>query len=198
MRSVGSLFRKKKHLEFLSQRKQVILWMSLVQTVSKAWGWHNLDGISFAFSSIVNAYIRPVPVLKNLRSKGFSTLKCMVRNCGPQILNLSIGSKMLESASMLEQMKPSRSGVCIASYESPNLEAFSLHVLRKNNCLELAAKFPEKHYVFPMDKFGGEDLSHEAAESGLKLAGDFRTQPSLGSVSVPVPVWYEPVFQVKV
>jgi hypothetical protein len=41
---------------------------------------------------------------------------------------------------------------CITSYESPNLEAFSLRVLQKNNCLELAAKVPEKPYVSPMAK----------------------------------------------
>ena len=41
---------------------------------------------------------------------------------------------------------------CITSYESPNLEAFSLRVLQKNSCLELAAKVPEKPYVSPMAK----------------------------------------------
>nr|XP_029152987.1 uncharacterized protein LOC112791212 isoform X2 [Arachis hypogaea] len=56
----------------------------VVQTVSEAWDRHSSDDIRFCLLVLINAYIRPVPVLKNLRAKGFSTLKCMLRNCGRQ------------------------------------------------------------------------------------------------------------------
>ncbi|PPR98733.1 hypothetical protein GOBAR_AA21929 [Gossypium barbadense] len=105
---------------------------------------------------------------------------------------------------------------CIASFESPKLEAFSLCVLQKNNCLDLDAKIPEKPYVQPMLKFRGKDLCHETAEdlfvgwmgsldwswrvvAGQNPAYDqfpcqyqlFYRGKAKGSF------WYEPVFQVK-
>ncbi|KAH7861168.1 hypothetical protein Vadar_022506 [Vaccinium darrowii] len=105
---------------------------------------------------------------------------------------------------------------CIASYESPNLEEFSLCVLQKHNCLELDAKIPTKPHVPPMVKFRGEDLCHETAEdlfvgwlgsldwswrvvAGQNPAYDqfpcqyqlFYRGKAKGSF------WYEPVFQVR-
>ncbi|KAG6767236.1 hypothetical protein POTOM_028429 [Populus tomentosa] len=65
----------------ISQSEKTSDSMDVVQTVSKAWDSHNLDDIRFCFLVIINAYIRPVPILKNLRSKGFSTLNCMKNNC---------------------------------------------------------------------------------------------------------------------
>ncbi|KAK6922908.1 VDE lipocalin domain [Dillenia turbinata] len=191
----------------------------VVRTVSEAWDRHNSDDVRFCLLVIIDAYIRPVPILKNLRSKGFSTLKCMVTNCGPQILNCLLDPtcrkalQCLNNCSPVDQVCNYR---CIASYESPNLEAFSLCVLQKNNCLELDAEIPQKPYVSPMTKFRGEDLSHETAEdlfvgwlgtlnwswrvvAGQNPAYDqfpcqyqlFYRGKAKGSF------WYEPIFQVK-
>ncbi|KAK9272873.1 hypothetical protein L1049_003252 [Liquidambar formosana] len=141
--------------------------VEVVQTISEAWGRHNSDDIRFCLLIIINAFIKPIPILKNLRAKGFSTLSCMVKNCGPQILNCLLDPKCRKALQCLNQCSPVDQVCnyrCIASYESPNLEAFSLCVLQKNNCLELDAKIPEKPYVPTMIKFRGEDLSHESAE----------------------------------
>ncbi|VVA31561.1 PREDICTED: violaxanthin [Prunus dulcis] len=193
--------------------------VEVVQTVSQAWDRHNTDDIRFCLLVIINAYIRPVPILKNLRSKGLSTLSCMVKNCGPQILNCLLDPNCRKALQCLNQCSPVDQVCnyrCIASYESPNLEAFSLCVLQKNNCLGLDAKIPDKPYVPPMVKFQGKDLCHETAEdlfvgwlgslnwswrvvAGQNPAYDqfpcqyqlFYRGKARGSF------WYEPVFQVR-
>ncbi|XP_057972147.1 violaxanthin de-epoxidase, chloroplastic [Malania oleifera] len=203
----------------ISQSKEINKSREVVQTISEAWDRHNSDDIRFCLLVIINACIRPVSMLKNLRSKGFSTLNCMVRNCGPQILNCILDPNCRKALQCLNQCSPVDQVCnyqCIASYESPNLEAFSLCVLQKNNCLELDATIPEKPYVLPMVKFRGEDLCHETAEdlfvgwlgsrdwswrvvAGQNPAYDqfpcqyqlFYRGKAKGSF------WYEPVFKVR-
>ncbi|EXB24802.1 hypothetical protein L484_005181 [Morus notabilis] len=203
----------------ISQSKKSNHTVEVVKTVSEAWERHNSDDIRFCILVIVNAYIRPVPILKNLRSKGFSTLNCMVKNCGTQILNCLLDPNCRKALQCLNKCSPVDQVCnyrCIASYESPSLEAFSLCVLQKNNCLELDAKIPEKPCVPPMVKFQDKDLCHEAAEdvfvgwlggldwswrvvAGQNPAYDqfpcqyqlFYRGKAKGSF------WYEPVFQVK-
>ncbi|KAL6225329.1 hypothetical protein ACLB2K_004179 [Fragaria x ananassa] len=193
--------------------------MEVVQTVSQAWERHNSDDIRFCLLVIINGYIRPVPSLQNLRSKGLSTLSCMVKNCGPQILNCLLDPNCRKALQCLNECSPVDQVCnyrCIASYESPVLEAFSLCVLQKHNCLGLDAKIPDKPYVPPMVKFRGKDLCHESAEdlfvgwlgnldwswrvvAGQNPAYDqfpcqyqlFYRGKAKGSF------WYEPVFQVK-
>ncbi|KAM5577535.1 hypothetical protein ABKV19_008064 [Rosa sericea] len=193
--------------------------MEVVQTVSQAWERHNSDDIRFCLLVIINGYIRPVPILQNLRSKGLSTLSCMVKNCGPQILNCLLDPNCRKALQCLNECSPVDQVCnyrCIASYESPVLEAFSLCVLQKHNCLGLDAKIPDKPYVPPMVKFQGKDLCHETAEdlfvgwlgsldwswrvvAGQNPAYDqfpcqyqlFYRGKAKGSF------WYEPVFQVK-
>ncbi|KFK32859.1 hypothetical protein AALP_AA6G296200 [Arabis alpina] len=191
----------------------------VVKTVGDAWERRNSDDIRFCLLVIINAYIRPVPVLQNLRSKGFSTLSCMVKNCGPQILNCLLDPNCRKALQCLNQCSPVDqvcSYRCIASYESPHFEAFSLCVLQKHNCLGLDAKIPEKPYVPPMTTFRGKELCHETAEdlfvgwlgdldwswrvvAGQNPAYDqFPCQYQLfyrgkGKSSF----WYEPVFQVR-
>lgn len=204
---------------FWGQSKKSNQTVEVVKTVSEAWERHNSDDIRFCILVIINAYIRPVPVLKNLRSKGFSTLNCMVKNCGSQILNCLLDPNCRKALQCLNNCSPVDQVCnyrCIASYESPNLQAFSLCVLQKNNCLGLDAKIPERPYIPPMAKFRGEDLSHEVAEdvfvgwlggldwswrvvAGQNPAYDqfpcqyqlFYRGKAKGSF------WYEPVFQVK-
>lgn len=149
------------------ESKQTKETSDVIETISEAWMRHNFDDIRFSLLVVINAYIRPVPILKNLRSKGFSTLNCMVKNCGPQILNCLLDPYCRKALQCLDQCSPVDQVCnyrCIASYESPNLEAFSLCVLQKNNCLELDATIPEKPYIPPMVKFRGENICHESAE----------------------------------
>ncbi|KAJ0601699.1 putative violaxanthin de-epoxidase [Helianthus annuus] len=191
----------------------------LAETISEAWVRNNSDDIRFCLLIIINAYIKPVPVLKNLRAQGFSTLNCMVKNCGRQVLNCLLDPNCRKALQCLNQCSPVDQVCnyqCIASYESPILEEFSLCVLQKHNCLDLDAKIPEKPCVPPMVNFRGQVLSHEIAEdlfigwlgnlewSWRVIAGQnpaydqFPCQNQLfyrgkarGSF------WYEPVFQVK-
>ncbi|XP_043719171.1 violaxanthin de-epoxidase, chloroplastic [Telopea speciosissima] len=212
----GNIFSK---LAGFVQGKNSDKSVEVVQTVSEAWDRHSSDDIRFCILVIINTYIRPVPILQNLRSKGLSTLNCMVQNCGPQILNCLLDPNCRNALQCLNRCSPVDQVCnyrCIASYESPQLEAFSLCVLQKNNCLELDAKIPDKPYVPPMVQFRGESLCHEAAEdlfvgwlgnldwswrvvAGQNPAYDqfpcqyqlFYRGKAKGSF------WYEPVFQVQ-
>ncbi|KAK9290608.1 hypothetical protein L1049_008779 [Liquidambar formosana] len=142
----------------ISQSEKTNESVEVVQTISEAWDLHNSDDIRFCLLIITNAYIKLVPILKNLRAKGFSTLSCMVKNFGPQILNCLLDPKCRKTLQRSNQCSPVDQVCnyrCIASYESPNSEAFSVCVLQKNNGLELDAKIPEKPYVPPMIKFQG-------------------------------------------
>lgn len=208
----GNIFSKLK-------RKKTNESLEIYQTVYEAWDRHNSDDIRFSLLVIINAYIRPISVLKNLRAKGFSTLNCMVKNCGQQILNCLLDPNCRKALQCLNKCSPVDQVCnyrCIASYESPQLEAFSLCVLQKNNCLGLDAQIPQKPYAHPMLKFRGENLCHETAEdlfvgwlgnldwswrvvAGQNPAYDqfpcqyqlFYRGKAKGSF------WYEPVFQVK-
>lgn len=202
-----------------SETKKANEKIEVVQTVTEAWERHNSDDIRFSLLVIINAYLRPVSVLKNLRSKGFSTLSCMVKNCGSQVLNCLFDPVCRKALQCLNKCSPVDQVCnyrCIASYESPQLEAFSLCVLQKHNCLQLDAKIPEKPYVPPMSEFRGTELCHETAEdlfvgwlgsmdwswrvvAGQNPAYDqfpcqyqlFYRGKAKGSF------WYEPIFQVK-
>ncbi|CAH8263038.1 unnamed protein product [Arabidopsis lyrata] len=200
----------------VNQDKQVT---EVVKTVGDAWERRNSDDIRFCLLVIINAYIRPVPVLQNLRSKGFSTLTCMVKNCGLQILNCLLDPNCRKALQCLNQCSPVDqvcSYRCIASYESPYFEAFSLCVLQKHNCLELDAKIPEKPYVPPMTSFRGKELCHDTAEDLFvgwlgELDWSWRVVAGQNPAYDQFPCqyqlfyrgkgksafWYEPVFQVR-
>ncbi|KAK6150535.1 hypothetical protein DH2020_015467 [Rehmannia glutinosa] len=191
----------------------------IVQSVFESWDRHNSDDIRFCLLVIINAYIRPVPILKNLRAKGFSTLSCMVKNCGPQILNCLLDPNCRKALQCLNKCSPVDQVCnyrCIASYESPQLEEFSLCVLQKNNCLELDAKIPDKPLVTPMVHFRGENIDHEMAEDLFvgwlgNLDWSWRVVAGQNPAYDQFPCqyqlfyrgrakgsfWYEPVFQVR-
>ncbi|GAB2226212.1 hypothetical protein Droror1_Dr00022013 [Drosera rotundifolia] len=191
----------------------------VIQTVAEAWDRHNSDDIRFCILVIINGYIRPVSVLNNLRSKGFSTLSCMAKNCGPQILNCLLDPNCRKALQCLNQCSPVDQVCnyrCIASYESPALEAFSLCVLQKHNCLQLDAKIPDRPYVPPMVKFQGSELCHESAEDLFvgwlgELDWSWRVVAGQNPAYDQFPCqyqlfyrgkargsfWYEPVFQVR-
>lgn len=193
--------------------------IEVVKTVSEAWARQNSDDIRFCLLVIINAYIRPVPILKNLRSKGFSTLNCMVKYCGPQIMNCLLDPNCRKALQCLNNCSPVDQVCnyrCIASYESPKLEAFSLCVLQKNNCLELDAQIPKLPVVPPMGTFRGEEITHEVAEDLFvgwlgELGWSWRVVAGQNPAYDQFPCqyqlfyqgkakgsfWYEPVFQVR-
>ncbi|KAK7247501.1 hypothetical protein RIF29_42384 [Crotalaria pallida] len=192
----------------------------VMQTVSQTWDRHNSDDIRFCLLLLINAYIRPVPVLNNLRSaKAFSILNCMIRNCGRQLLNCLLDPSCRKALQCLNRCNPNDqvcSYRCIASCESASLEAFALCALQKHNCLELKAAVPEKPYVPPLAKFRGQDLSFEMAEDLfvgwlVRLRWSWRVfalqNPAYGQFPCQYHLfyrgkakdsfWYEPVYKVK-
>ncbi|KAL8473689.1 hypothetical protein ACS0TY_030509 [Phlomoides rotata] len=203
----------------LPQSKKIKESEDVVTSVYEAWERHNSDDIRFCLLVIINAYIRPVSILKNLRAKGFSTLNCMVTNCGPQILNCLLDANCRKALQCLNKCSPVDQVCnyqCIVSYESPQLEEFSLCVLQKHNCLELDAKIPDKPVVTPMEKFRGDDLDHDLAEDLFvgwlgRLDWSWRVVAGQNPAYDQFPCqyqlfyrgrakgsfWYEPVFQVR-
>ncbi|ONK59396.1 uncharacterized protein A4U43_C08F6000 [Asparagus officinalis] len=191
----------------------------IVKTVSDAWKRHNTDDIRFCLLVIINSYIKPVPTLKNLRAKGLSTISCMLKNCRTEILDCLFDPNCRKALQCLNACSPTDQVCnyrCIASYESPYLEAFSLCVLQKNNCLELDAEIPSKPSVSPLTIYRGEVLSHEIAEDLFvgwlgSLEWSWRVVAGQNPAYDQFPCqyqlfyrgkargsfWYEPVFQVK-
>ncbi|XP_078432213.1 uncharacterized protein LOC144703818 [Wolffia australiana] len=187
--------------------------------ISDAWARYSADDIRFCILVIINAYVRPVHTLKNLRAKGFSTLTCMAKNCGYEVLACLLDPKCREALECLDRCSPTDqvcSYRCIASYESPNFEAFCQCVLQEHNCLGLDAEIPEHPYMPPMETFRGEPLSHEIAEDLLvgwlgALRWSWRVVAGQNSAYDQFPsqyqlcyrekekglFCYEPVFQVK-
>ncbi|PKI39039.1 hypothetical protein CRG98_040566 [Punica granatum] len=143
----------------------------------------------------------------------------MVKNCGPQILNCLLDPNCRKALQCLNNCSPVDQVCnyrCIASYESPNLEAFSLCVLQKNNCLGLDAEIPKLPSVPPMVTFRGEEMSLELAEDLFvgwlgKLDWSWRVVAGQNPAYDQFPCqyqlfyrgkakgsfWYEPVFQVR-
>ncbi|KAM0903712.1 hypothetical protein ACQ4PT_018481 [Festuca glaucescens] len=191
----------------------------VLKTISNAWERNNSDDIRFCLLVVVNAYIRPVDMLQNLRAKGLSTLSCMIKNCGPQILNCLFDPDCRKAIQCLNSCSPTDQVCnyrCIASYESPQLEAFSLCVLQKHNCLELNAAIPSKPSVTPLSMFREQQLSHEVAEDLFvgwldNLEWSWRVVAGQNPAYDQFPCqyqifyrgkakgsfWYEPIFQVK-
>lgn len=203
----------------ISQPKHKSESEEVVKTISEAWNRYNSDDIRFSLLVIINAYIRPVSVLKNLRAKGFSSLNCMIKNCAPQVLNCLLDPNCRKALQCLNNCSPVDQVCtykCIASYESAKLEEFSLCVLQKNNCLGLDAKIPNKPFVPPMVRFRGDNLSYETAEDLFvgwlgNLDWSWRVVAGQNPAYDQFPCqyqlfyrgkargtfWYEPVFKVK-
>ncbi|KAM7261774.1 hypothetical protein ACFE04_020851 [Oxalis oulophora] len=193
----GSYVHKESNTNFLTKfvQSNQPSTQQVVHTVTEAWERYNSDDIRFCLLVVINAYIRPVPILQNLRAKGFSTLNCMVKNCGPQILNCLLDPNCRKALECLNKCSP---------------------VDQKYNCLNLDAEIPDKPYIPPMDKFRGKDLCYETAEDLFvgwlgKLDWSWRVVAGQNPAYDQFPCqyqlfyrgkakgsfWYEPVFQVK-
>lgn len=189
-------------------------------TVQELYSRHNSDDLLYIFLVLVNAYVVSVPEVANsIDDTGLSTLSCMLLNCGPQIVSCVRDDGCAKALNCLQECKFNDqvcSYRCIASYESPLLEAFSLCILQKHNCLGLNAQPPALPDPAPMSQFRGLPLTHEAAED--LFIGYFADHPFSWRVAAgknPAydyfpcqfqlfyrgkargSMWYDPIFKVK-
>ncbi|KAH7297711.1 hypothetical protein KP509_25G007800 [Ceratopteris richardii] len=196
--------------------KETLLTMSLVE---EAWSRRNSDDIRFMLLVLIDRYVTPVESLKNLRAQDLSTLKCMIKNCSSQILACLSNSNCRKAIICLNNCAPTDqvcSYRCIASYECSELEAFSLCVLQKHNCLGLSAEIPSQPDVKPMEVFRGVPITHSIAEDIFvgwleKLEWSWRVVAGQNPAYDQFPcqfqifyrgaargsLWYVPVFRIK-
>ncbi|KAG0631809.1 hypothetical protein M758_1G280700 [Ceratodon purpureus] len=147
-----------------SQRKEALKVLSLVD---EAWARKSSDDVRFALLVLIDSYVTPVTLLKNLRATSLASVQCMVKNCRSQILACILDPDCRTALTCLQNCAPTDqvcSYRCIVSYESPKLEAFTLCVLQKHNCLGLSADILMQPDVQPLQAFRGEPITHESAE----------------------------------
>ncbi|MCO5583083.1 hypothetical protein L7F22_036990 [Adiantum nelumboides] len=193
--------------------------LEVVGLVEQAWSRRNSDDIRFTLLVLIDKYVTPVDSLKNLRAQDFNTLKCMIKNCSSQILACLANPNCRKAIACLNNCAPTDqvcSYQCIASYESSELEAFSLCVLQKHNCLGLTSEIPSLPDVMPMKLFRGAPMSHDVADEIFigwlgKLQWSWRVVAGQNPAYDQFPcqfqifyrgaakgsMWYDPVFRVK-
>eukprot|EP00850_Spirogloea_muscicola_P018166 SM000163S02334 [mRNA] locus=s163:300101:303983:- [translate_table: standard] len=193
--------------------------LKALTTVSDAWARSNADDIWFSVLFLINEYVTEVPMLKNMRAKDFDTLQCMVGNCGSEIGACMLDSTCRKALTCLTSCGPTDqvcSYRCIVSYESPLLEAFSLCILQKHNCLGLNAEIRMRPEVLAMPSFRGQPMTHSLAEDLFvgwlgNLEWSWRVVAGQNAAYDQFPcqyqifyrgkaknsMWYDPVFQVS-
>ncbi|KAI5054889.1 hypothetical protein GOP47_0030034 [Adiantum capillus-veneris] len=199
-----------------SETKEMLQVLSLVE---QAWSRRNSDDIRFMLLILIDKYITPVESLKNLRAQDLNTLKCMLKNCSSQILACLANASCRKAISCLNKCAPTDqvcSYQCIVSYESSELEAFSLCVLQKHNCLGLTSEIPSQPDVKPMKLFRSALITHDVADDIFvgwlgKLQWSWRVVAGQNPAYDQFPcqfqifyrgaakgsMWYDPVFRVK-
>lgn len=185
--------------------------------VAESWERQSPDNVSFALLVLIDSYVTPVSLLKNLRATNLASLQCMVTNCGPKILQCLLDPNCRKALDCLNNCDPTDqvcSYRCIVSYESPQFEAFALCILQKNNCLGLSADILMQPDVQPMESFRGQALTHAVAEDLFvgwldKLAWSWKVAAGQNAAYDQFPnqiqvfyrtknsMWYDPVFQVR-
>eukprot|EP00897_Mesotaenium_endlicherianum_P002607 jgi/Mesen1/2374/ME000156S01523 len=138
-----------------------------LELVNETWARESVDDVPFLILVMINAYVAPVPMLQSLRAKDLGTLRCMLGNCAPQIWACLKDDTCRSAISCLTSCGPTDqvcSYRCIVSYESAELEAFSLCILQKNKCLGLSAELRMRPEVPVLPEFRGQLLTHDAAE----------------------------------
>ena len=147
-----------------SKRKEALKVLGLV---NEAWARKSSDDVRFAILVLIDSYVTPVTVLKNLRATSLASVQCMIKNCRSQILACILDPDCRQALNCLQNCAPTdqvSSYRCIVSYESPKLEAFTLCVLQKHNCLGLSADILMRPDVQPLNAFRGDAVTHEIAE----------------------------------
>jgi VDE lipocalin domain len=139
-------------------------------TMRELYSRHTSDDLLFSFLVLVNEAARPVAAVSNSTKRsdaGFDAVSCMVSNCASEMVNCFTDTTCrtaldcMNACAFNDQVCSYR---CIASYESPALQQFSLCIIQKHNCLGLAAEIPSYPNPAPMTSFQGEALTHELAE----------------------------------
>lgn len=139
-------------------------------TMRELYNRHTSDDLLFSFLVLVNEAARPVAAVSNSTKRsdaGIDAVSCMVSNCANEMIHCFTDSTCrtaldcMNACAFNDQVCSYR---CIASYESPPLQAFSLCIIQKHNCLGLAAEIPSYPNPAPMPTFQGEALTHELAE----------------------------------
>jgi hypothetical protein len=147
-----------------SKRAEAAKVMSIV---TDAWERRNSDDYCFALLVLIDSYVTPVKLLKNLRATGLASVGCMIRNCRSQILACLLDPNCRQAINCLQSCGPTDqvcSYRCIVSNESPAFEAFTLCVLQKHNCLGLTAEITMQPDVQPLSVFRGAAIDHDVAE----------------------------------
>lgn len=142
-----------------------------IQTARELYSRGTSDDFLFSFLILINEAVRLVPEVANSTKRtdaGMKELTCMVSKCGAEISSCISDTTCrtaldcLNGCAFNDQVCSYR---CIASYESPALEAFSLCILQKHNCLGLDAQIPTAPDPAPMTHFNGAPMTYELAES---------------------------------
>lgn len=134
--------------------------------------YHRVSSDDFLYSLLVffNVAVRPVASVVNSTKRsdaGLGELGCMLTKCPKEIFSCvtdptcKTALDCLDSCAFNDQVCSYR---CIASYESPQLQAFSLCILQKHNCLGLDASIPDKPSPVPMQSFRGQKMTHSLAQ----------------------------------
>lgn len=161
-----------------SKRKEALKVLGLV---NEAWARKSSDDVRFAILVLIDSYVTPVTILKNLRATSLASVQCMIKNCRSQILACILDPDCRQALNCLQNCAPTdqvSSYRCIVSYESPKLEAFTLCVLQKHNCLGLSADILMRPDVQPLNTFRGNMVTHEIAED-LFIGWLGRPDPSM-------------------
>lgn len=207
-----------------SKRKEAL---KVLEIINEAWERKSSDDLRFALLVLIDSYVTPVKLLKNLRATSLASIQCMVKNCRKQILDCVLDPDCRQALNCLQSCAPTDqvcSYRCIVSYESPKLEAFTLCILQKHNCLGLSADILMQPDVQPLTVFRGDEMTHEIAEDlfvgwlgksspsneGEKMEWSWRVVAGQNAAYDQFPcqyqmfyrgkakgsMWYDPVFQV--
>ena len=130
------------------------------------------DDLLFSFLVLANEAARPVAAVSNSTKRadaGLDAVTCMISNCGKEMFacfamdsTCRTALDCMNACAFNDQVCSYR---CIASYESPGLEKFSLCIIQKHNCLGLSAEIPSGPNPTPMTTFQGSALTHDTADA---------------------------------
>lgn len=130
------------------------------------------DDLLFSLLVLVDVAARPVAAVANSAKSadaGPDAVACMVSNCGAEMFRCFALDPTCRAALSCMNGCPFGDQVCtyrcIASYESPGLQAFSLCIIQKHNCLGLSAEIPAEPNPPPMTAWRGAPLTQQIAES---------------------------------
>lgn len=147
---------------------------AILEAVEELYQRATSDDLLFAILILINESLTTIPEVSSstkAQQGDLSTLLCMVTNCGSKIVNCLLDKSCRTALGCLNNCKYNDqvcSYRCIASYESPALQEFSLCILQKHNCLGLSASIPMIPNPDPLPDYKGQMMTHELAEDLLR------------------------------